>query len=1417
MLVRANVQASAISHFLYFSSLLCSMWLLPTQCDLSYIILPSNYHSAIRDNRFPLYGFIKYTQEGQACLFSPDHFSQSHIFLDWDDSGLDVASSGGDNSSAIWCSHSHSYASWGDRYVNVNTIVGILHIDRNDLIDDLASSLLHPHSNASVDLLRFYDPLDEVMWLCNTQVPVCAPVLLVDPDTPHTQLQEDGVQWSGMSLSSVQLLSALPDLPDREFQALKDLYMATNGHAWRWNGVSTGVAWNFTGTHNPCAERWQGVVCSCSENIIGQFAIGNVYYVYDDYIGGDITSECSIVKLCLVNFTITGTLPVSISSLTNLTHLHLNHNKLSGSLPSTLGSLRKLKVLGMSNNPITGSIPASLYALTDLYHLALGETLIAGILSSSISNLPKLQYVYMQNMQLSGPLPSSLGLLQSIIVLDFKRNKLTGTLPEALSTLPTLLYIGFDHNSFKGSIPAAYGDLHHLLVLRLHGNHLTGSLPASLGGLTNLRVMNVSYNQLTGTIPPELGEMKLINRFYLMHNKLTGSIPDVFDSSNSNLDIVDLSNNQLIGDLPQKMFTSQTIRLFSSSVNCMSIISLEPICDAKALMVLALNGVHSSPHCVNYFNQFRSQGRPYTLERRVGGSVPSCLFNMPALLILQLAANNIHASLPYEMNVSSSIRDLVLSHNQLTGSVPSSFHHHWWRRLDLAFNKFSGNLHADFRPVRSQDFLRLHVNRLSGNIPTSLIDTKNIFLLEGNLFACDYYKEGQGLPKNDAVAPRYVCANALIQLSYMWAVPLGASIIFFFLLFVSKYEIFNSKWFYLLRKLHALYTNIVQRMGMLRDVSAKNHNGNLRELLLFNSLMRSSFFKLSLLAFVLIMPVYIALSSVFHTYKSDYIWLLSSVYMSGSRPAVTVFVLMAIFNALCNYFFHRGIYVFMTRLRRSMSTQRETKKQSLHVAAMLIVLLVNCVIVTFVHIVYSYIINRRGAAVVLIVQMLLALFKILWQDMAIFAMIKFAKTFFHELGKVDGSDADFHLNHVDSLFFTVMIVFNGLIAPLFSVLLTSKDCLNAFVVALRPIITTYRYTECPYFNNRAANPCRHMETVEVLTSFQPQFNYSYQCSAAYVTSYSIVYVYMFLFLGIWLPLAKVTLSYLVHHIPLLDSFWLCRFIRHLTPLILKPVTAQVLKSKRKLFDKDRFVMRILNILTIFSTFGVAFPPLAVVSCVTVFCLTYFAEYCVGRVLNLCQVAQDPNDSSHNLHLYDLYRSKLEKECLGVAECFHGVWYVVSPFACFFHAFIVFDVMGDQTGWRLSIRLALALMTYPVVHRLVFGFLILPLLENYGYICHLVPKSIKQEKIYVDNADEESGVDMPNNIIEPECTVELASIDKIPMFLQPDSFAGNDGATHQSGSPDDVNVFALLESNVPDDFKVQSKSDPAIVIEYSNLH
>ncbi|XP_048236305.1 receptor-like protein 46 [Ricinus communis] len=196
----------------------------------------------------------------------------------------------------------------------------------------------------------------------------------------------------------------------------------------------------------------------------------------------------------------------------------------------------------------------------------------------------------------------SLTNLTQLIYLDLHDNHITGDLP-VFNSLSILQVLKLRNNSFKGSIPLELSKLSALRVLDLSSNNLSGNIPSSLGNLSGMSTnydssiifaynranishkswrtyweeftgmhdlevywkeswqvlvylnslmyfLDLSNNQLSGEIPENLGGLRYLKSLYLSSNRLSGKVARSVGDLQS-LESLDLSHNNFSGEISQ--------------------------------------------------------------------------------------------------------------------------------------------------------------------------------------------------------------------------------------------------------------------------------------------------------------------------------------------------------------------------------------------------------------------------------------------------------------------------------------------------------------------------------------------------------------------------------------------------------------------------------------------------------------------------------------------------------------------------------------------------------------------------------------------------------------------------------------------------------------------------------------------------
>ncbi|KAK8449640.1 hypothetical protein SEVIR_7G249051v4 [Setaria viridis] len=302
---------------------------------------------------------------------------------------------------------------------------------------------------------------------------------------------------------------------------------------------------------------------------------------------GQNNTVCHVTKLKIHALNAVGAIPAELQNLTRLTNLNLGQNYLTGPLPSFLGKLTAMQYMDLGINSLSGSVPKELGNLTNLVWLSFSSNNLNGSLRLELGNLVKLEQLYIDSAGLSGPLPSSLSSLTRMKTLWASDNDFTGQIPDYIGNWANLTELRFQGNSFQGPLPTTLSNLVELTSLRI-GDIVNGS--SSLAFISNMTSLNtlvlrncrisdnlasvnfsqfatltlldLSFNNITGQVPQALPNLNLLNFLFLGNNSLSGSLPSSIGTSLKNLDF---SYNQLSGNFPSWVSPNLKLNLVANN------------------------------------------------------------------------------------------------------------------------------------------------------------------------------------------------------------------------------------------------------------------------------------------------------------------------------------------------------------------------------------------------------------------------------------------------------------------------------------------------------------------------------------------------------------------------------------------------------------------------------------------------------------------------------------------------------------------------------------------------------------------------------------------------------------------------------------------------------------------------------------
>ncbi|XP_019068351.1 receptor-like protein 50 [Solanum lycopersicum] len=410
-----------------------------------------------------------------------------------------------------------------------------------------------------------------------------------------------------------------------------------------------------------------------------------------------------------------GSLP-EFPSKGSLQNMVLSDTKYSGSLPESIGNLRKLSRIELRACNFTGPIPSSMENLTQLVLLDFELNSFTGSFPS-FKLSKNLTRIYSARNRLTG-ISSDWQGFENLEYLDLSSNSISGLIPESLFYLPSLSDLILSSNNFSGQITELQNVISPLTTLELSSNNLEGLIPEFIFELHDLYGLSLSFNKFNGTV--QLEKFTKINKLVdldLSHNSLSvdtnisesdlALLPQLnsfmlascnlqnisFLKNQSKLSMLDLSNNQLTGEIPNWLveINDGLLRFLNLSFNQFMRLQ-EPYTIGFLMNFLDLHsnlltGVIPLPPSAaayidfsdNNFSTFPPDFGNYLVTARflsiannkVISSIPSSICNSSYLEVLDLSNNSLNGIIPSCLaEKSSTLKVLNLGKNNLIGNIP---------------------------------------------------------------------------------------------------------------------------------------------------------------------------------------------------------------------------------------------------------------------------------------------------------------------------------------------------------------------------------------------------------------------------------------------------------------------------------------------------------------------------------------------------------------------------------------------------------------------------------------------------------------------------------------------------------------------------------------------------------------------------
>ncbi|KAL1202003.1 Receptor-like protein 1 [Cardamine amara subsp. amara] len=443
-------------------------------------------------------------------------------------------------------------------------------------------------------------------------------VLDISSNRIHGSVQKDiGIVFPNlmyMKLDSNHFHGTIPSSMS-EMKSLQFLDMSSNNLSGQLpiTFLSSCYSLNFLKLSN---NQLQGKILPEHANLTGLAWLALNGNNFSGSLGKGLLNSKNLYLIDISNNSFSGTLPLWIGRISSLSYLYMRGNQLKGLLPRQLQNLQQLKVIDISQNRFSGSIPRNVY-FPSLVELRLHGNAYMGTIPDTLYEAKELEVLDLRNNNFSGKILNTIGKSSNLRVLLLRNNSLQSHIPEKICQLLSKVgLLDLSHNKFKGGIPSCLGnmsfsepsdfnnfpqylqgnsyfiDITHLqhcgyesAITGLGDDFRMGDQPtpattvdfstknryeAYEGNIIrNMHGLDLSSNQLSGEIPVEIGNLHNIRSLNLSSNCLIGSIPESI-SKLKDLESLDLSNNKLHGNIPPQLAELNNLGFFNVSYNNLS-------------------------------------------------------------------------------------------------------------------------------------------------------------------------------------------------------------------------------------------------------------------------------------------------------------------------------------------------------------------------------------------------------------------------------------------------------------------------------------------------------------------------------------------------------------------------------------------------------------------------------------------------------------------------------------------------------------------------------------------------------------------------------------------------------------------------------------------------------------------------------
>jgi hypothetical protein len=360
-------------------------------------------------------------------------------------------------------------------------------------------------------------------------------------------------------------------------------------------------------------------------------------------------------------------------------------------------------------------------------------------------------------------------------------------------------------------------------------------------------------------------------------------------------------------------------------------------------------------------------------------------------------------------------------------------------------------------------------------------------------------------------------------------------------------------------------------------------------------------------------------------------------------------------------------------------------------------LFINAVVVVGANVLHVYIAIYQSSALLVLAQVLMSFFKLLWNGVCMDAILRaLVGRFAPQLLLGQGYAKAYRVRLMSLQVFTALL--NSVVVPCLVVAAVSPNCFyNVFQPA--PTVTSaFIYNRCAIYYDSGG--CATYTQVRSATSYDAPFTYSYQCSSSLITYYAPAFVNLCIITIFLVPAAQFVSLQLLQRMPAdCCGGYAHALLRRLVPLILRPLPAQaadlVVAHKVTYVQASQVLVSLTTSLGVLLTFGAVFPPLGFALTFTAVAKVLFTKLTIGRFL--CGAEEQGQLGA--------YLAILEQQCdgAGSARFLRGTAWILVALSCLFYPLFLFDTVGDAVGFQDALWVLIVVPLLPAVLYAVVAF------------------------------------------------------------------------------------------------------------------